>query len=92
MSNLPPLRLSEMPDFLPAGEPGSPERRACALGTFTDEQANLEVMRSIAKRACENGISVTAFLAPPELARRRVAHQHANPTPDDALRREMYAT
>lgn len=46
-----PMRLSELPDFLPAGDPGSPERRACALGTFTNREANARFMHFAARLA-----------------------------------------
>lgn len=42
-------RLSELPDFLPLGKSGSPERRACALGTFTNAGANAEFMLYLAR-------------------------------------------
>lgn len=42
-------RLSELPDFLPAGAPGSPERRACAVGTFTNARVNAQFIRFMAR-------------------------------------------
>lgn len=44
-------RLSDLPDFLPAGEPGSLERRACAVGTFTNREANARFMSFAARLA-----------------------------------------
>lgn len=48
------LRLIDMPDFLPLGEPGSDEELACALGTFTDEAANLDFVRLLARLATQH--------------------------------------
>ncbi len=48
MLNYPPL--SDLPDFLPAGAPGSPERIACALGTFTNLEANMRLSRYLQQR------------------------------------------
>lgn len=42
-------RLSSLPDFLPIGADGSPERRACALGTFTDPVANAALVRHFSR-------------------------------------------
>lgn len=50
-------RLSEMPDFLPLGKPGSPERLACALGTFTDREANLDYVRFLKREAARSYIA-----------------------------------
>lgn len=47
------LRLIDMPDFLPLGEPGSDEELACALGTFTDAAANLDFMRLLSRLATQ---------------------------------------
>lgn len=59
MPNLLPTPLSELPDFLPLGEPGSDEELACALGTFTDEAANLDFVRLLARLAAQHVHSAT---------------------------------
>lgn len=46
---MPKPRLSELPDFLPIGKPGSPEELACAVGTFSNHEANLDFFRMIAR-------------------------------------------
>lgn len=65
-------RLSELPNFLPAGEPGSPERRACAIGTFTNARVNVQFMRFAARLTAPADTHHDAM--PAQAVRTRGAH------------------
>lgn len=61
-------KLSELPDFLPLGKAGSPELRACALGTFTDAEAILDYGRFLKRERLHRLASASAQQANPSTA------------------------
>lgn len=62
-------RLSELPDFLPAAEPGTEAFDRLVFGTFSDPEANTDVLRQLVKRlglAQQPPQHTTAPIAVPE--------------------------